>query len=170
MRLIVNELFSKLKATEVDNQTRAKLSGAPPSKSIALMTGPGGSSSNANSAIGFSLASLPYVTDEQLETPGDDDLCLLISKFQRVYDNRQRRKNPGCYHCGDPNHFIAECPKKPGGGQNINPDYYCHRDHDEGGSNKERRRHKHRSRGRGKGGRFDKESLKKCFQYKAKKQ
>ena len=27
--LIVNELFSKLKATEVDNQTRAKLNGAP---------------------------------------------------------------------------------------------------------------------------------------------
>ena len=64
--LTVNELFSKLKATEVDNQTRAKLNGAPPSKSITLVTGPGGSSSNANSALGFSLASLPYVTDEQL--------------------------------------------------------------------------------------------------------
>ena len=79
--LTVNELFSKLKATEVDNQTRAKLNGAPPSKSIALVTGPGGSSSNANSALGFSLASLPSVTDEQLETLGDDDLCLLINKF-----------------------------------------------------------------------------------------
>ena len=112
----MNELFSKLKATEVDNQTRAKLNGAPPSKSIALVTGPGGSSSNANSALGFSLASLPSVTDEQLETLGDDDLCLLINKFQRVYHNRQRRKNPGCYHCSDLNHFIAECPKKSGGG------------------------------------------------------
>ena len=29
--------------------------------------------------------------------------------------------------------------------------------------------HKHRSRDRDKGGRFDKESIKKCFQYKAKK-
>ena len=56
--LTMNELFSKLKATEADNQTRAKLNGAPPSKSIALVTGPGGSSSNANSALGFSLASL----------------------------------------------------------------------------------------------------------------
>ena len=37
--LTVNELFSKLKATEVDNQTRAKLNGAPPSKSVALVTG-----------------------------------------------------------------------------------------------------------------------------------
>ena len=36
--LTVNELFSKLKATEVDNQTRAKLNGAPPSKSVALVT------------------------------------------------------------------------------------------------------------------------------------
>ena len=42
-----------------------------------------------------------------------------------------------------------------------------HRHRDEGGSNKERRHHKHRSSDRG--GRFDKESLKKCFQYKAKK-
>jgi hypothetical protein len=46
-------------------------------------------------------------------------------------------------------------------------DYYRHRDRNEGGSNKERWHHKHRSRDRG--GRFDKESLKKCFQYKAKK-
>src|SRR6185437_11533407 len=113
------------------------------------------------------LASLPSVTDEQLETLGDDDLCLLISKFQRVYHNRQRRKNHGCYHYGDPNHFIAECPKKSDGGQNNSFDYYRHRDRDEGGSNKERRRHKHRSRDRG--GHFDKESLKKRFQYKAKK-
>ena len=100
---------------------------------------------------------------------GDDDLCLLISKFQRVYHNRQRRKNPGFYHCDDPNHFVADCSKKSGGGQNNNFDYYRHRDRDEGGSNKEHRRHKHRSRDRDKGGRFDKESLKKRFQYKAKK-
>ena len=62
--LTVNELFSKLKATEVDNQTQAKLNGAPPSKSVALVTGPGGSSSNTNSALGFSLDSLPSVSDE----------------------------------------------------------------------------------------------------------
>ena len=98
---------------------------------------------------------------------GDDDLCLLISKFQCGYHNRQRKKNPGCYNCGDLNHFVADCPKKSGGGQNNCFDYYRHRDRDEGGSNKERRRHKHRSRDRG--GRFDKESLKKRFQYKAKK-
>ena len=72
--LTVNEFFSKLKATEMDNQTRVKLNGAPSSKSVALVTGPGGSSSNANSALGFSLASLPSVTDEQLGTLGDDDL------------------------------------------------------------------------------------------------
>ena len=93
--LIVNELFSKLKAMEVDSQTRAKLNGAPPSKSIALVTSPGGSSSNADSTLGFSLASLPSILDEQLETLGHDDLCLLISKFQRIYHNRQRKKNPG---------------------------------------------------------------------------
>src|SRR6185436_4594083 len=53
--LTVNELFSKLKTTEVDNQTRAKLNGAPPSKSIALVTGPGGSSSNVTLLLAFLL-------------------------------------------------------------------------------------------------------------------
>ena len=65
------------------------------------------------------------------------------------------------------NHFIVDCPKKSGSGQNNHFDYYRHYDRDEGGSSKERRCHKHRSCDRG--GRFDKESLKKCFQYKAKK-
>ena len=32
--LTANELFCKLKATEVDNQTRAKLNGAPPRASL----------------------------------------------------------------------------------------------------------------------------------------
>src|SRR6185436_11938135 len=68
---------------------------------------------------------------------------------QRVYHNRQRKKNPGCYNCDDLNHFIADCPKKSGGGQNNHFDYYRHRDRDEG--------------------RSDKESLKNRFQYKAKK-
>src|SRR6185312_10298376 len=78
-----------------------------------LVTGPGGrSSSKSNSALGFSLASLPSVSDEQLETLGDDDLCHLISKFRCVYHNRQRKKNPGCYNCGDLNHFIADCPQE----------------------------------------------------------
>ena len=36
--LTMNELFSKLKATEVDNQTQAKLNGTPPSKSVAWIT------------------------------------------------------------------------------------------------------------------------------------
>src|SRR6185312_3754863 len=58
------------------------------------VTGLGGSSSNANSALGFSLASLPSVTDEQLETLGDDDLCLLINKLQRVYHNKEEEEEP----------------------------------------------------------------------------
>ena len=51
--LTMNELFSKLKATEVDNHTRARLNGAPPSKSIALVTGPDGSRANANPSLAF---------------------------------------------------------------------------------------------------------------------
>ena len=39
--LTTNELYSKLKASEVDSQAQAKMSGPTP-KSLALMSGPSG--------------------------------------------------------------------------------------------------------------------------------
>ncbi|WVZ58191.1 hypothetical protein U9M48_008485 [Paspalum notatum var. saurae] len=54
-------------------------------------------------------------TENQLATLGDDELCLVSSRFQRSYDNRmskKRRERPKCFECGEVGHFIAKCPNK----------------------------------------------------------
>ena len=79
--LTVDELFSKLKSTEIDHQTRAKLEN-PSALTMALVSGNGGSSSLTNpSQASFALSSLMSVTEEQTEALGDDELALVISRF-----------------------------------------------------------------------------------------
>ncbi|GJT09811.1 integrase, catalytic region, zinc finger, CCHC-type containing protein [Tanacetum coccineum] len=35
------------------------------------------------------------------------------NKFQRIQHNKNGKSNRKCFRCGDPNHFIGECPKPP---------------------------------------------------------
>ncbi|XP_066361199.1 uncharacterized protein [Miscanthus floridulus] len=115
--LTVDELFSKLKSTEIDHQTRAKLED-PFAPTMALVSGNGGSSSLTNpSQASFALSSLMSVTEEQMEALGDDELALVISRFSWFHNNclnHRRGDGPkdGCYGCGDLNHFVTHCPKK----------------------------------------------------------
>ncbi|KAG8061563.1 hypothetical protein GUJ93_ZPchr0003g16752 [Zizania palustris] len=102
---------SKLKATEVDLQLRSNLTGSG-SKSLALAT-PSVDPSSV-SCDGFSLMS---ITEDQLELLGDDDLCLFNNRVCRVYDKRMFKRHgtkSGCFECGDPGHFITDCPKRNG--------------------------------------------------------
>jgi hypothetical protein len=113
--LTVDELFSKLKASEVDKLSRARVEN-PAQKSVAFLAGPADSAcTNPNpTSGGFALASMVSVTEEQLETLGDHELALIITKFQRVYNNRKSRGRGGqvgCFECGSFDHFIAHCPK-----------------------------------------------------------
>jgi hypothetical protein len=96
-----------------------------------------------------------------LEALGDDKLALIISWFSQFHNNclnRQRGGGPkdGCYGCGDPNHFIAHCPKK----NKHSSDKYD--------SSKRKDKRDYSSKHKSNGG-FDKETLKKYFK-KAKAQ
>jgi hypothetical protein len=114
--LTIDELFSKLKSSELDNQIQAKLRN-PSASSMALVSGKASSSSIANTSPCFALSSLVHVTEEQLECLGDDDLALVISKFSRFHNNHLNRRRgggpkEGCFGCGNPDHYVANCPKK----------------------------------------------------------
>ena len=96
-----------------------------------------------------------------MEDLGDDELALVISRFSWFHNNRLnhwRSGGPklGCYGYGDPDHFIAHCPKK-----NKNSsgklDFSRHKDKHEYTSGKHKL----------KGG-FNKEALKKMYLKKAK--
>ncbi|WVZ80522.1 hypothetical protein U9M48_027991 [Paspalum notatum var. saurae] len=109
----VEALYSKLKATEVDYKMRDSLA-CTGSKSLALAT-PSSESVTDPMLHNFSFSALMFVTEEQLATLGDDELCLVSSRFQRAYDNRMSKKRgerPKCFECGEVGHFIAECPNK----------------------------------------------------------
>jgi hypothetical protein len=87
--LIMDELFSKLKSTEIDHQIRSKIKN-PGAPTIALVSG-GGSSSNPSPAM-FSLSSLLTITEEQVESLEDDELGLMASRFTRFHNNRQNQR------------------------------------------------------------------------------
>ncbi|WVZ58833.1 hypothetical protein U9M48_009059 [Paspalum notatum var. saurae] len=109
----VEALYSKLKATEVDYKMRDSLA-CIGSRSLALAT-PSSESVTNPMLHNFSFSALMSVTEEQLATLGDDELCLVSSHFQRAYDNRmskKREERPKCFECGEVGHFIAECPNK----------------------------------------------------------
>jgi hypothetical protein len=157
--LTVDELFSKLKSTEIDYQTQAKLKN-PSASTMALISGNGSSSLANPSQMSFALSSLVSITEEQLEALGDDELALIISRFSRFHNNRLNRwrgggLKEGCYGCGDPDHFVAHCPKK----NKYSSDKYD--------SSKRKDKREYTSKHKSKGG-FDKEVLKNKYIKKAK--
>jgi ferredoxin len=155
--LTVDELFSKLKCIEIAHQTQAKIEN-PSAPTMALVSG-GGSASNSSPAM-FALSSLLSITEEQVESLGDEELALVASRFTWFHNNRMSRRRggskDGCYNCGDLDHFVASCPKK--GKSDFGP-----RDHHSG-----RRKGKYSSgKYKSKVG-FNKEALKKNYLHKAK--
>jgi hypothetical protein len=85
--LTVNELFSKLKSTEVDQGMTPKIEVPTDSHSLALI---GGSKekSNANpSTRMLSFSSLMIMPDEEFDVLGEDELALLTRRFERMHEN-----------------------------------------------------------------------------------
>ncbi|KAJ1253611.1 hypothetical protein BS78_K226800 [Paspalum vaginatum] len=106
-------LDRKLKATEVDYKLRDSLA-CTGSKSLALAS-PSSEAATKPQLHNFSFSALMSVTEEQLASHRDDEVCLVSSRFHRAYDNRMSKKRgerPKCFECGEVGHFIAECPNK----------------------------------------------------------
>jgi hypothetical protein len=109
--LMVDELISKLKSSEVDRGVRAKIENPTDPHSLALVSG---SRTNANMSLRhFSLSFLVSMPDEEFDMLGEEDLALLRRRFERMYTNRKNawRSSGMCYRCGEHKHFIAECPE-----------------------------------------------------------
>jgi hypothetical protein len=127
--LTVNELFSKLKSAEVDRGMTAKIEGPTDPHSLALI---GGSKekTNANpSTRMFSLSSLMSTPDEEFDVLGEDELALLMRRFERLHENRvnMRGNTRTCFQCGKPGHFVADCLEKV-----ENKDSYKHKSKTDG--------------------------------------
>jgi hypothetical protein len=69
--LTVDELFSKLKSTEIDYQTQARIKN-PFAPTMALVSGNCSSSLANPSQMSFAFSSLVSVTEEQLKALGDE--------------------------------------------------------------------------------------------------
>jgi hypothetical protein len=85
--LTVNELFSKLKSTEVDRGMTAKIEGPSDSHSLALISGSKEKSNSNPSTRMFSLSSLMSLPDEEFDVLGEDELALQTRRFERMHEN-----------------------------------------------------------------------------------
>jgi hypothetical protein len=52
--------------------------------------------------------------DEEFDMLGEDELALLMRRFERLHENRvnMRRNMRTCFQCSKPGHFVADCPEK----------------------------------------------------------
>jgi hypothetical protein len=138
--LTMNELFPKLKSTEVDRGMIAKVEGPTDSHSLALNGGSKGKTNANPSTRMFSLSTLMSVPDEEFDVLGEDELALLTRRFERQHENRvnMMRNMRTFFQCGKPGHFVADCPEKV-----ENKDNYKHRSRTDG---KYRSRRDHKSK------------------------
>jgi hypothetical protein len=85
----VDELFSKLKSSEVDQLARARIENPTDPHSLALVFG---SRTNANmSSRYFSLSCLVSMPDEEFEVLSEEDLASLSCRFEHVPPVREAR-------------------------------------------------------------------------------
>jgi hypothetical protein len=52
--------------------------------------------------------------DEEFDVLGEDELALLMRRFERLHENRvnMRRNTRTCFWCGKPGHFVTDYPEK----------------------------------------------------------
>jgi hypothetical protein len=82
--LTVDELFSKLKSSEVDPGVHAKIENPTGPHSLPLVSG-----SRTNPNMYLSLSCLVSMPDEEFDGLGEEDLALLSRRFEHMYMNRK---------------------------------------------------------------------------------
>jgi hypothetical protein len=122
--LTVNELFSKLKSTEVDRDLTTCLESLTDFHSLALVSGKVTKSNANTSSRMYSLSSLMSFPDEEFDVFGEDELALLNRWFERLHKNRVNtgRTTRTCFQCSKLGQFVVDCSEKT-----ENKDGYRHR-------------------------------------------
>jgi hypothetical protein len=112
-------LFSKLKSYELSRKGHSNHDASLTSKALITSACVGGHDANptnttVSSALKLALSSLVAASDEQYQSIPDDEITLLMRKFQALHKFcKERRRSPrGCFECGDTTHFITDCPKR----------------------------------------------------------
>src|SRR5438132_6101856 len=99
--LTLEDLYSKLRSTEIDIKSRAKLE-SPPTHNTALVSDTRSSSSNFSLGA-FLLSSLLSVSEEQVDELEDEELALITKRFVRKEEQQLFRvREAGTLHCGLP--------------------------------------------------------------------
>jgi hypothetical protein len=142
--LTVNELFSKLKSTEVDRGMPAKIESPTDSHSLTLIGGSKGKANTNPSTRMFSFSSLMSMPDEEFDVLGEDELALLTRRFERLHENRvnMRRNMRTYFQCGKLGHFVTDYPEKV-----ENKDSYKHKSKTDD-KYRSRRDNKHKHKGK----------------------
>jgi hypothetical protein len=107
----------------------ARIEGPTDSHSLALIGGSKGKANANPSTRMFSLSSLMSMLDEEFDVLGEDELALLMRRFESLHENQvnMRRNTRTCFQCGKPGHFIADCTEKV-----ENRDNYKHKSKTDG--------------------------------------
>jgi hypothetical protein len=117
--LDTKKLFSKLKSYELFRKGHPNHDASFSSKALIIGARVSGHVANPtnttnSSVLEFALSSFCAASDEQYENIPDDEIDLLVRKFQALHRFRkERRRSPKCcFKCDDTTHFIADCTKR----------------------------------------------------------